>query len=80
MFAGLLFAMTNPRQPETEKALAGFYDRVRRGKVPKQRRYSRGGVVGSHQHQRRKREQQRRNAGNWRGTQIPLWRPDGPQA
>ena len=71
----------NPRQAEIEKALAGFYERARRGKVPKQRRYRRvvGGVVGSHRHQRRKREQQRRNAGNWRGRQIPLWTPDGPQ-
>ena len=73
--------MANPRQAETEAALAGFYDRVRRGKVPKQRRYSRavGGVVGAHQHQRRKRRQQRRNAGNWRNPQIPLWTPNGPQ-
>ena len=58
----------NPRQAEIEGALAGFYERVRRGKVPKQRRYSRvvGGVVGRHQHQRGKRNAQRRLSGNWR--------------
>ena len=57
----------NPRQAEIERALAGFQDRADRGKVPKQRRYARvvGGVVGSHRHQQRKRNRQRRNAYNW---------------
>ena len=69
--------MANPRRAETEAALAGFYDRVRRGKAPKRRRYNRvvGGVAGRHHHQRKKREQQRKNAGSWRNPQPPLWTP-----
>ena len=60
--------MTNPRQAEVEAALAAFYDRAERGRIPQRRRYGYvvGGVVGSHQHQRGKRTQQRRNAGTWR--------------
>jgi len=57
--------MANPRQAEVEAALARFYAE----RAPKlARRYRRvvGGVVGSHQHQRGKRNQQRRNAGTWR--------------
>lgn len=70
--------MTNPRQAEIEAALAGFEERVRQGKVPKKRRYARvvGGIVGSHQHQRRKRKAQRKRAGNW-SEQPTLWRPHG---
>src|SRR3972149_2579785 len=43
-------------------ALAAFYERAERGRVPQRRRYGRvvGGVVGSHQHQRGKRNAQRR--------------------
>ena len=60
--------MTNPRQAEVEAALADFWKRAQAGRVPQRRRYRRvvGGVVGAHRHQRRKREAQRRNAGNWR--------------
>ena len=59
--------MTNPRRAEVEAALERFYERAQQGRVPKRRRYGRvGGVVGSHQHQRGKRNQQRRNAGAWR--------------
>lgn len=50
----------NPRQAETEAALAAFYRRAEAGRVPKQRRYSKiGGVVGAHQHQRRKRRRRK---------------------
>ena len=60
--------MANPRQANVEAALAAFYDRAERGRVPQRRRYGRvvGGVVGARQHQRRKRNAQRRNAGTWR--------------
>jgi len=60
--------MTNPRRANVEAALAAFYERAERGRVPQRRRYGRvvGGIVGSHQHQRGKRNQQRRNAGTWR--------------
>ena len=63
----------NPRQAEVERALAGFQRRVDAGKVPKKRRYSRvgGGVVGSHQHQRGKRNAQRRLSSNWRVRRNP---------
>lgn len=61
--------MANPRQQEIERALAGFQQRADRGQVPKRRRYARvvGGVVGLYRHQRGKRNQQRKNAFNWRG-------------
>lgn len=72
----------NPRQAEIEKALAGFQRRADAGKVPRRRRYNRvvGRRPGTFRHARNKREQQRRDAGNFRGPQIPLWTPDGPQA
>jgi len=59
--------MANPRQANVEAALAAFYAE-RAPKLARRRRYARvvGGVVGSHQHSRRKRNQQRRNAGTWR--------------
>ena len=59
--------MANPRQAEVEAALARFYAE-RAPKLARRRRYARvvGGVVGSHQQSRRKRNQQRRNAGTWR--------------
>ena len=59
--------MANPRKTEVERALAGFYERADRGRVPKQRRYARvvGGVVGSHRHQWHKRKRQRQAAFNW---------------
>ena len=65
--------MASPRKTEVERALAGFQERADRGRIPQRRRYARvvGGVVGSHRHQRNKRNQQRRNAYNWtyrRGT------------
>jgi hypothetical protein len=58
----------NPRQQQIERALAGFYERADAGRVPKRRRYHRvvGAPAGTHQHARRKRNQQRRNAYNWR--------------
>ena len=56
--------MANPRQAEVEAALERFYAE----RAPKLARRQRvvGGVVGSRQHQRGKRNQQRRNAGTWR--------------
>ena len=59
--------MANPRQANVEAALAAFYAE-RAPKLARRRRYARvvGGVVGSHRHQRGKRNQQRRNAGTWR--------------
>ena len=59
--------MANPRQREVEAALQAFYAE-RAPKLARRRRYARvvGGVVGSRQHSRRKRNQQRRNAGTWR--------------
>ena len=53
--------MTNPRQANVEAALAAFYERAERGRVPQRRRYGRvvGGVVGARQHQRRKRLRQK---------------------
>ena len=59
--------MANPRKTEVERALAGFQERADRGKIPKRRRYARvvGGVVGSHRHQRGKRNRQRQAAFNW---------------
>ena len=53
--------MTNPRRANVEAALAAFYERAERGRVPQRRRYGRvvGGVVGSHQHQRGKRLRQK---------------------
>ena len=57
--------MANPPQANVEAALAAFYAE----RAPKlARRHPRvvGGVVGARQHQRRKRNQQRRNAGTWR--------------
>jgi len=60
--------MANPRQAEVEAALAAFWERAQAGRVRQRQRYARvvGGVVGSQQHQRGKRNQQRRNAGTWR--------------
>lgn len=60
--------MDNPRREQTRAALEGFQLRIEQGRVPPRRRYSRviGGVVGQRHHQRRKRDQQRRNAYNWR--------------
>ena len=59
--------MASPRKTEVERALASFQARADRGRAPARRRYARvvGGVVGSHRHQRGKRNQQRRNAYNW---------------
>ena len=73
--------MANPRQAQVEAAVAGFYDRVSRGKVPKQRRYNRvvGRRPGTYRHARSRREQQRLNARTGQGAQAPLWRPDEPQ-
>jgi len=61
-------AMADPRQANVEAALAAFWERAQAGRVPQRRRYGRvvGGVVGSHQWQRRKRNEQRRRAGTWR--------------
>ncbi len=60
--------MMNPRQAEVEAALAAFYERAQQGRIPQRRGYGRvvGGIVGCQQHQRRRRNQQRRNAGTWR--------------
>ncbi len=57
-----------PVKDGAARALAAFQERVDRGQVPRRRRYARvvGGIVGSHRHQRRKRNQQRRAAGTWR--------------
>ena len=53
--------MANPRQANVEAALAAFYERAERGRIPRRRRYGRvvGGLVGSHQHQRGKRLRQK---------------------
>ncbi|OGO45084.1 MAG: hypothetical protein A2W34_06980 [Chloroflexi bacterium RBG_16_64_32] len=59
--------MTNPRQAEVEAALERFYAE----RAPKlARRRVVGGVVGSHQHQRGKR--QRRKQLHW--TQLRRYR------
>ena len=60
--------MASPRTTGVERALAGFQARANHGRTPKRRRYGRvvGGVVGTYRHQRAKRNQQRRNAYNWR--------------
>ena len=53
--------MTNPRQAEVEAALAAFWDRAERGRIPQRRRYGRivGGIVGAKQRQRGKRLRQK---------------------